>query len=379
MIDKEVGEIRRHLKPDRASIRRFYGYYVSDKKELLAEYEKEAAITEAQELESYLTLLKKGIGGRIGKTLHSVEFATNMVANGEEYALLKTLRDSEMGDEKARRQLVQKIINNYETDKGYMVLMAYDAYDIPFKRHDAISLTNKFIEETESVDVFQYILCAICPVQERAKDLCYSNKEKEFALTSENIVVKAPEVGMMFPAFTDRATDLYGALYYAKNKANIQDSLYVSLFCRNAPVSVEGQVEGFCTVLSTLGEEGKIEVIADVSAKISEAVELHKEEKDPEPLLMSKETLEDVLEACGVSEEATERAKATFEEVFGKDGTVAQANLARKNAIITTENITLSVDATMQKKVTLREMGGRKCLVIDIDGDAVFMNGVELH
>lgn len=378
MIDKEVGEIRRHLKPDRASIRRYYGYYVSEKKELLAEFEKEAAITEEQENESYLTLLKKGIGGRIGKTLHSVEFATDMVARGAEYALLKKLRDSEMEDEKARRQLVQVIIDNYETDKGYMILLAFDAYDVPFKRRDAISLTNKFIEETESVDVFSYILCAVCPVQEKAKDLCYSNKEKEFALTSENIVVKPPEIGMMFPAFTDRSTDLYGALYYARNKANIQDSLYVSLFCSKAPVSVEGQVEGFCTVLNTLGEESSIYVIADVSSKIAEAVELHREEKDPEPLLMSKETLEDVLESCGVSEEATERAKATFEEVFGKDGTVAQENLARKTALISTDRMTLSIDATAQKKVSLREMGGRKCLVIDIDGDAVFMNGVEL-
>lgn len=376
MIDKEAAEIRRHLRPDRTAITTIYGFYVSESKDIVIAFDYPVATMEEAELEQYIGRLKKGISGRVGKTLYDVSFATAQVQNGTEYALLKKMRDSKMKDESARRHLCQAIIDNYETDKGYVILMAFDAYDVITKKKDPAFSSGSFRDDIADSNVFSYILCAICPVQEKAKDICYLSKDRDFSITSENIIVKNPEVGFMFPAFTDRSTDLYGALYYARNKAAIQENLYVRLFSCNAPLSVSGKVEGFVGVLSELREEGTIEVIKQVAERLQADVEAHREAKSPEPLMLTQSDLAGILDDCGVSEEAVTRATDMFKETFGKDAEVPQEVLAKKTLSITTEKMSVEVAAEDNRGIRFQEIGGRKYLLIDVDGEPVFINGV---
>lgn len=375
MIDKEAAEIRRHLRPDRTAIRTIYGAYVNEHKDIVVALDYDVATMEESELEQYLGLLKKSISGKLGKTLHDVSFATSQVERGTEYALLKNLRDTKLKDEGARRNIIQAIIDNYETDKGYVILLAFDSYDVPTKKSGPSAFRS---DDIGSTDVFSFVLCAICPVQEKAKDLCYLSKDRDFSITSENIIVKNPDVGFMFPAFTERSTDLYSALYYAKSKAGIQENLYVRLFCSEAPMSVSGQQEGFVGVLSELREEGTIEVIRKVTEQLQAGVAEHHEAKIPEPLMLNGEDLTYILAACGVSDEAATRAADMFKKTFGEDGAVSQENLAKKTLSITTETMSVVVDAEAKNGIRFKEIGGRKYLLIDVDGEPVFVNGVEV-
>lgn len=379
MVDKEAAEIRRHLRTDRTAIRTIYGFYINENKDIVIAFDYPVATMEEAELEQYMGLLKKSISGKVGKTLHDVSFATSQVQSGTEYALLKTLRDSKLGDEAARRNLCQAIIDNYESEKGYVILMAYDSYDVPTKKSDPLYSTGTFkSDDIGGSDVFSFILCAICPVQEKAKDICYLTKDRDFSITSENIIVKNPEIGFMFPAFTDRSTDLYSALYYARNKAGIQENLYVRLFCSEAPMSVSGQVEGFVGVLSELREEGTIDTIRKVTEQLQEGVAAHREAKEPEPLMLTYSDLACILGDCGVSDEAAARATDMFKETFGEDGAVSQEILAKKTISITTEKMSVEVDAEAGKGIRFKEIGGRKYLLLDVDGESVFINGVEV-
>ena len=81
-------------------------------------------------------------------------------------------------------------------------------YDVPFRSRDG------FRQEEGSEQQFSYILCSICPVKETKPVLRYDSAEGKFHERGTDWVAAAPEVGFLFPAFDDRATNLYGALYY---------------------------------------------------------------------------------------------------------------------------------------------------------------------
>lgn len=65
--------------------------------------------------------------------------------------------------------------------------------------------------------MYSYILCSICPVKLGKNALTFDGKESVFRNLSANWLVGAPEAGFLFPAFDDRRTNLYGALYYTRD------------------------------------------------------------------------------------------------------------------------------------------------------------------
>ena len=122
-----------------------------------------------------------------------------------------TLRDSKLGDEEARTQLCQKIIESVHMDENYLILLACDSYDVPFKSKD------DSFQKDNSDETYTYILCTICPVKQTKANLHYVPEEKLFHDGAINHMVSAPILGFLFPAFDNRSTNIYNALYYTKN------------------------------------------------------------------------------------------------------------------------------------------------------------------
>ncbi len=103
MNQKELGELRRRLRPDKNAIGRVYGCYVSPLKEIIAEVDQSLALLSEDDVDSCLALLRKTLSGGLGRSLIDIEFATRQVAEGEEHKLLRTLRDTGLKDAAARR------------------------------------------------------------------------------------------------------------------------------------------------------------------------------------------------------------------------------------------------------------------------------------
>ena len=59
----------------------------------------------------------------------------------------------------------------------------------------------------------------------------------------------------------------------------------------------------------------------------------HKEDKDPEPLVLSKGALDMVLSISGVEEEHREAFSQRFEEAFGENARVSPQNLVDKKRL----------------------------------------------
>ena len=211
MNQKELGELRRRLRPDKCAIKCIYGCYVNGNKEIVSYLDESLGRMSEEEADKYLSLLKKTMSGTLGRNLVDVVFSTEQVMDSDEYRLLSALRESELKSGEIREEFYRKVIDSLDMgDANYVILLAYDAYDVPARtRND---------EPGDSDTVYRYILCGVCPVKDGKLELGYFPGENEFHSCVPGQIVAQPELGFLFPAFDDRAANIYNVLFYTKSE-----------------------------------------------------------------------------------------------------------------------------------------------------------------
>ena len=374
MNEKEIGEIRRHLRRDRSNMTAIFGCFVNDNKEIIAEYRSSTGIMSENEADKYFAILRKVLSGSVGKNLIDLTFQTSQVAGSPEHGLLMKLRESKLQDEELRGELYQKIIDHLALEGNYLILLGCDSYDVPFKSKDD-SLQNDSSDET-----FSYLICAICPVKQTKPNLHYVPEEKTFHDGAMNQPVSAPELGFLFPAFDNRSTNIYNALYYTHNTKENQEALIEAVFNTPIPKPAAEQKKCFEALLTNaLGDECNLDVVQTVHEQLCERMELHKESKVPDPLLIDKEILKDVLTSCGVSEAGVSKFSVQYDEAFGFEAELHPKNIIdSKHFEIHTPDIAIKVDPTRTDLVETRVIGGVKYILINAD-ENVEVNGVSIH
>lgn len=377
MIQREVNELRRHLTPDRTNITHIYSCYVNGEKQIISTAEQSLAVMDKEDVEKYMDLLKKTLSGRPGRNLSDIEFSTRQVIDGEEHKLLMALRDSQMKDESLRRQLCQKIIDvlSLNDQSNYLILLAYDVYDVPFKGKD----NQKQMDNSE--ETFRFILCAICPVKSRKAELGYDTGEDRFRMDRSVPVVGAPELGFLFPAFDDRHPNIYNALFYSKNTAVMHREVIESVFrTPRSPMAPGEQKEAFSDAITqSLEDNCDFDVIRSVHRQICDRIEAHRLARDPAPLEISAEDVADILRDSGVGEEKVKSFRERCGEQFGEDTPLVPGNIieSRKFEIVTPA-VRVTVSPEYTQTIRTKIVDGRTCLVIPADG-GVEINGVPVH
>ena len=81
------------------------------------------------------------------------------------------LRETRLQDEKLLIEYYNRIIESYDYVGNYLIVLFHDTYDVPMKTTDNLTLD-------ESEEVYDYIICAICPVQLSKAALGYREAEK---------------------------------------------------------------------------------------------------------------------------------------------------------------------------------------------------------
>ena len=374
MNEKEVGEIRRHMRRDRSNMTAIYGCYVNDNKEIIAQYRASTGIMSENESDRYFGILRKVLSGSVGKNLIDLTFKTSQVADSSEHKLLMDLRECKLEDDELRNQLYQKMIESIVMEGNYLILLGCDTYDVPFKSKD------DFQQSDSSDESYTYLLCAVCPVKQTKPNLHYVPQEQVFHDGAMNQPVSAPEFGFLFPAFDNRSTNIYNALYYTRNTKENQDGLIEAVFNTPVPKPAAEQKKCFEELLATsLGDECSMDVVQTVHEQLCERMELHKESKVPEPLLIDKEVLKDVLTSCGVSETGVSTFSVQYDEAFGFEAELHPKNIIdSKHFEIHTPDIAIKIDPTRTDLVETRVIGGVKYIMINADED-VEVNGVSIH
>ena len=85
MNEKEVGELRRRLRPEKNSITHIRGCYVNEMGESVAQFDQSLALMTQEETETLLALLRRTLSGTLGKNLLDLSFETRQVVEGEEH------------------------------------------------------------------------------------------------------------------------------------------------------------------------------------------------------------------------------------------------------------------------------------------------------
>lgn len=374
MIDKEIGEIRRHLRRERSNITAIYGCYVNDNKEIISQFRASTGIMPENESDKYFGILRKVLSGGLGRNLIDISFQTSQVVSGDEHKLLMALRDSELKDEEKLSEFFNKIIENIVLEGNYLILIGCDKYDVPFKSKD------DSIHSDSSDETYTYLVCAVCPVKQTNANLHYVAQEKLFHDGAMNQFVSAPVVGFLFPAFDNRATNIYNALYYTRDVKTAQESLVDALFHAPIPKPAAEQKKCFETLLTTsLGDECDLNIVQQVHDEICQRIAMHKESKVPEPLLIDKEEVKKILTESGASESSISKFSVEYDEAFGFEAYLHPKNIIdNKHFEITTPDVVIKVDPARSDLIETRVIGGVKYIMICAD-ENVEVNGVNIH
>jgi hypothetical protein len=265
-------------------------------------------------------------------------------------------------------------VDDAQKAANYLVLLLHDGYDISYR--DA----NGEADQEQSTDVFSYILCAVCPVKQTKANLHYVPEEKLFHDGAIHNMVSAPEIGFLFPAFDNRATNIYNALYYTRNVKEGQDAFVEAIFNAPIPKPAAQQKQTFEALLTTsLGEDCSMDLVQTVHEQLCQRIEMHKEAKIPEPLTVSKEDVKEVLATCGVAPEKMSKFSVEYDEAFGFEADLYPKNIIdNKRFEVKTPDVIIKVDPARTDLIETRVIGGVKYIMICAD-ENVEVNGVNIH
>ena len=375
MNQKEVGELRRRLRPGKNNFSHVYGCYVSPLKEIIAEVDQPLSLLNEDDVESCLALLRKALSGGLGRNLVDVAFSTRQVAESEELKRLLALRDAKLKDAAARREFYETVIQSLELgEDSYLILLAQESYDVPFRTR------NDEVLDDSSDTVYSYLLCAVCPMREGKPGLGYVPNENALHVKTAGRLASPPEVGFLWPAFDDRAPNLYNALYYVRKPELLHGEFISGVFGTEPPLSAPEQREAFETALTdALGAECSMELVQAVHEQLRERIELHKESKDPELLTVTARDVGGMLRECGIEEERVSAFQDYCGQRLGQEAAVDPANLIDSRRLqIKAGEITITVKPELSGQVESRVLEGRTYLLIPA-GDGVEVNGLPVE
>ena len=374
MNEREIGEIRRRTRRDRSNMAAIYGCYVNADKEIISSFRQSVGMMPENEAEKYFGVLKRTMSGTLGKNLIDITFRTAQVANSEEHKFLMDLRSCGLKDDELRMKLYQKIIEAVSFDENYVILVGCDSYDVPFRGKDDQE------QADASSEVDQYIQCAVCPVKQTKPVLRYMAESREFHDSGVAQQICAPEYGFTFPAFDDRSTNIYGALFYSHSPKRENDAIVDALFKVKAPQPAAQQKKSFESMLSTsLGESCSMDVMQSVHEQIRQQIEMHKESKVADPLMLDKEQVKTVLRISGAKEEALAKFSVSYDETFGHEAQLHPKNIIDNRRFeIKTPDVSIKVNPDRSDLIETRIIGGVKYILICAD-ENVEVNGVPVN
>ena len=371
---KEIGELRRHTRRDRSNMTAIYGCYVNDNKEIVAQFRQSTGMMSENEGEKYFSLLKRTFSGTIGKNLIDICFKTAQVADSDEHRLLMGLRSSQLQDGELLQSFYRKVVESAPLDGSYLILIGCDSYDVPFKSKDGEGGPDR-AEET-----FTYLHCAICPVKQTKPTLHYVAEDRLFHDGGITNVVSAPELGFLFPAFDNRSTNIYNALYYTHSPKENHESFVDAIFRTTIAKPAAEQKRSFEALLgSALNEECSLDVVQTVHEQLCQRIELHKESRVPDTLMVSKSEVKDTLASCGISEAHIAKFSVDYDEVFGFEADLHPKNIIdNKRFEIKMPDVSIKVAPDRSDLIETRIIGGVKYILINAE-ENVEVNGVSIQ
>ena len=316
MNKKDILEIKRRFKKEACTFTRMCGCYVDADHNKITKIGETFLNLEDEEFYKYLVISKYVLSGTLGNNLLELEFPLTEEETGGRQQFLMGLRESKLKNDDLMDTFYDMIIDSYDYVGNYLILIFHDAYDVMTKTSD-----NDKLDESE--EVYEYLLCAICPVNLTKPGLGYREDENRIGPRIRDWVVGAPDTGFVFPAFTDRSTDIHSVMFYTRDtKTPHAEFMESGLGCGAKFTATEKKLTFQNIVKDVIGEDDEESdaMFLDIQGNLSGLIEVpaeDEEEKEPSPLTLTD--IASVLSDSGLSEEQTAVIEKTYEDTFGED------------------------------------------------------------
>ncbi|MFL0266888.1 DUF4317 domain-containing protein [Candidatus Clostridium radicumherbarum] len=329
MRKKDILELKRRLKKDYCTFTKMCGCYVSGEKHILLKFRETFLNLEEEEYFKYLEISKKVLSGSLGNNILELNFPLNEELVNEKQTFLAQLKRSQLKDDDLLNDFYDLIINNYDYTGNYLILVFHDAYDV-------ITKTNDNLKVDESEEVYEYVLCAICPVSLSEPGLRYFEEENKIGARVRDWVVDAPTNGFVFPAFIDRSSDVNSIMYYTKNAKDTHPELMENALGCYSRQTAAIQKEVFASIIKdtfSADEDKADKIFMEVQDNLNIMIEEYNatyEDTDPDPITLTNKVMQNLLIESGVPEEVTAKIEESYIESFGDDIPLAESLIDSK-------------------------------------------------
>lgn len=374
MNKKEIAEIKRQFTPDRCPFTRISGCYVDGEKNKVMKMKEAFLSLSEEEMFKYFEILKKTLSGTVGKNLLDMEFPLQQEAGGGTQEYLMKLKDSQLKDEELLDEFYDKVIETFVRPDNFFIILVHGAYDIPRRGTDNLE------QFDASDEVYEFVLCAICPVRLTKPGLSYNVETNRIGERIRDWFVEMPVTGFLFPAFTDRNTDIHSILYYSKNPDELNPEFARSLLGCELPLTATSQKETFNTLVAdTLLSDCTYETVKTIHETLNSLLEEHKDE--PEPVRLEKEDMKRLLYDNGANDEVLEHFDEEFEQAAGGEvkAPIVVSNLVNTRKFeIRTPDVVIQVKPDRADLIETRILDGRPYFVIPAE-NSVEVNGIPIR
>ena len=182
MINREdMLELTRRMTLKRTSMTRIAGSYMDADGFIDGTFNTSFLKLSAKDREKNLAIAKYIPFSDTNKELKQFKFSKEAIKTGGIWQLLMGIKTSGLKNDALLETFYELVAEVYKTNHDYAIYVFHDRYDVPVKAADHERMG-------ESEEVYEYIICTICPV-------------------SDDYEPGIPEWGFLFPAFTDRSED----------------------------------------------------------------------------------------------------------------------------------------------------------------------------
>lgn len=200
MINREdMLELTRRMTLSRNSFTRVTGCYVDRDGDFDGSFNTNFLKLSQRERAKNLELAKTIPFSATNEKLKKYKFGEKNRGMGSMWQLLMAMKECGLKNDALMDTFYDIVMEKYHSPEGYAIFIYHGRYDVPVKTSDKE-------RQWESEEVYEYLICGICPL------------EGEYEPGK-------PEWGFLFPAFTDRSTDIEHVAVFQSGNGSMHGEL----------------------------------------------------------------------------------------------------------------------------------------------------------
>ena len=335
MIDREdMLALTRRMTVKRTSMTRIAGGYMDSDGCIDGTFNIAFLKLSPADREKNLQIAKKVPFAETNQNLQEYKFLQENMQSDSLWKLLMGMRACGLKNDALMDTFYDLVIDTFDHAGNYLIVLFHDAYDVMTRTSD-----NNNLDESE--EVYEYLICAICPVDLSKPGLGFLEDEHRIGPRVRDWVVGAVDTAFLFPAFNDRSTDIHSTLFYTKNtKEPHSEFMANGLGCGIERTATEQKMAFHSIVRNVLGAEDEHtdDVLLDLQQNLSDMIDEYAEthDDDEDVFLLDKEVVTKLLADSEISEEKAAKIEKSVDEAFGEKPPAAE-NVIDSKALVQNE------------------------------------------